>query len=72
MADVTIATVLMKIAEHLESNPEVSSYTVDGVTVTRASILDLLEARARLKAEADSVDTSKGPSGPIQYFRRGP
>lgn len=68
MADIQIDTVLTKIAEHLEANPEVSSYTVDGVTVNRASIAELLDARARLKAEKDSVDTSKSP---IQYFRRG-
>ncbi len=69
MPDLNIDTTLSKIAEHLENNPEISSYTVDGVTVTRASILDLLEARSRLKTEQDAVSLSKDP---VQYFRRGP
>lgn len=69
MADIVKDTVLTKIAAHLETNPDVTSYTVDGVTVSRANILDLLEARSRILLEKNSVDQTKDP---IQYFRRGP
>jgi len=61
-------TVLEKIAEHLEANPTVQSYTVDGVTVTRASLQDLLDARERLRAET----RASSKKAPVQYFRRGP
>jgi hypothetical protein len=67
MADLDKDVFLTAAARYLEANPDVQSYSADGVSVSRHSLKEILDARERIRNENKAATRSNRTR-----FRRGP